>query len=250
MNLTAEEKAKLSNMMRHYLSIKAKHEDCIIFYRLGDFYEMFFDDAEKVSKLLELTLTGRECGLDRRAPMCGIPYHAADGYIARLVELGEKIAICEQVSDPHNKAKASELVERDVIRIISAGTVTADSMLDEKKNNYIASVNKAESVVAIAWAEITTGEFCATQFDGDDGTQRAIDYLVNLSPSEILCNDEMLLASRNFNEVKHHLLPHFSSYVTWAFNFKHAESVLCEQFHTTSLAAYGINTCEEVVGAA
>ena len=123
----------LSQMMQHYLSVKEKYKDCIVFYRLGDFYEMFFDDAIKVSGLLDLTLTGRDCGLAERAPMCGIPYHAADTYIAKLVALGEKVAICDQLSDP----KASKgLVERDVVRIVSAGTVIEETMLEEGKNNY------------------------------------------------------------------------------------------------------------------
>ena len=118
----------LSQMMQHYLSMKEKYKDCVVFYRLGDFYEMFFDDAVKVSGLLDLTLTGRDCGLAERAPMCGIPYHAADTYIAKLVALGEKVAICDQLSDP----KASKgLVERDVVRIVSAGTVIEESMLEE-----------------------------------------------------------------------------------------------------------------------
>ena len=111
----------LSQMMQHYLSMKDKYKDCVMFYRLGDFYEMFFDDAVKVSKLLDLTLTGRDCGLEERAPMCGIPYHAADTYIAKLVELGEKVAICDQLSDPKEAGRG--LVERDVVRIVSAGTL-------------------------------------------------------------------------------------------------------------------------------
>jgi DNA mismatch repair protein MutS len=240
----------LSQMMQHYWKIKEKHKDCILFYRLGDFYEMFFDDAKKVSRLLDLTLTGRDCGLEERAPMCGIPYHAADGYIAKLVACGEKVAICEQLSDPAQKARSGDLVERDVIRIISAGTVTEESMLDESKNNYIASVCKDGNICAIAWAEITTGEFCAAKFEGEDGMRSAIDYLVNLSPAEVLCNDEILLASRELPEVKHNLLPHFSSYFEWAFNPNHAEKELCEQFGCSSLAAYGINVCPQATGAA
>ena len=126
----------LSQMMQHYLSMKEKYKDCIVFYRLGDFYEMFFEDAVKVSKMLELTLTGRDCGLAERAPMCGIPYHAADTYIAKLVALGEKVAICDQLSDPKEAGRG--LVERDVVRVVSAGTLIEDEMLEEGKNNYIA----------------------------------------------------------------------------------------------------------------
>ena len=126
--------AGLSNMMRHYLSVKEKYPDCIIFYRLGDFYEMFFEDAVEASKILDLTLTGRDCGLEERAPMCGVPFHAADTYIAKLVENGYKVAICEQLSDP----KKGELVVRDVVRVVTPGTVMDETMLEKDKNNYIA----------------------------------------------------------------------------------------------------------------
>ncbi len=150
----------LSPMMEHYLSVKEKYKDCIVFYRLGDFYEMFFDDAVHASQLLDLTLTGRDCGLEERAPMCGIPFHAADNYIAKLVALGERVAICEQLTDP----KAGKgIVERDVIRVVSAGTVTEESLLDEKKNNYIACAFSEGEKYALAWTDITTGEFFARE---------------------------------------------------------------------------------------
>ena len=137
----------LSQMMQHYLSMKDKYKDCIVFYRLGDFYEMFFDDAVKVSGLLDLTLTGRDCGLEERAPMCGVPYHAADTYIAKLVAAGEKVAICDQLSDPK---ESKGLVERDVVRVVSPGTVIAEEMLDESKNNYVACLFKAGECIAAA----------------------------------------------------------------------------------------------------
>ncbi len=240
----------LSQMMQHYFKVKEAHKDCIVFYRLGDFYEMFFDDAVKVSRLLDLTLTGRDCGLSERAPMCGIPYHAADGYIAKLVGMGEKIAVCEQLSDPSQKNKASELVERDVIRIISAGTLTEDSMLDEKKNNFIAAVCRHGEVCGAAWADITTGEFCAAEFAGADGVQRTADQLVKLSVAEIVSDDDMLFAGRELKEAKHKILPPFSSYYAWAFNEKHAEKNLCEQFGVQSLAAFGIAGHPAALGAA
>lgn len=127
-------------MMRHYLQIKDQYKDCVLFYRLGDFYEMFFDDAKEVSALLDLTLTGRDCGLEERAPMCGIPFHAADTYIARLVALGKKVAICEQLSDP---ATSKGMVDRDVVRVVSAGTLIEDELLDERSNNFIACAYKS-----------------------------------------------------------------------------------------------------------
>ena len=176
----------LSLMMRHYLETKEKYKDCILFYRLGDFYEMFFDDAEKVSKLLDLTLTGKDCGLEERAPMCGIPYHAADVYISKLVSMGEKVAICEQLSDPKEAGRG--LVERDVVRVVSAGTLIDDTMLDEKKNNYIACLFKSGDTIAAAWTDITTGEFSAMEFTGDSAVEDVVNQLVTLSVAEVICN--------------------------------------------------------------
>ena len=157
----------LSPMMEHYLKVKEQYKDCVIFYRLGDFYEMFFDDAVRVSKLLDLTLTGRDCGLEERAPMCGVPYHAAETYISKLVSLGEKVAICEQLSDPKEAGRG--MVERDVIRVVSAGTLIEDGLLDERKNNYIACAVRRSGQYALAWADITTGECCASCRGGQRG---------------------------------------------------------------------------------
>ncbi len=238
----------LSLMMRHYLETKEEYKDCILFYRLGDFYEMFFDDAEKVSKLLDLTLTGKDCGLEERAPMCGIPYHAADVYISKLVSMGEKVAICEQLSDPKEAGRG--LVERDVVRVVSAGTLIDDTMLDEKKNNYIACLFKSGDTIAAAWTDITTGEFSAMEFTGDSAVEDVVNQLVTLSVAEVICNEEMLLSARDLKEIKHNLLPAFSCYVPWAFNVKHAEKNLLEQFETRSLAAYGIAGKENCIAAA
>ncbi|MDE6274215.1 MAG: DNA mismatch repair protein MutS, partial [Clostridiales bacterium] len=173
-------------MMEHYLKMKEKYKDCFLFYRLGDFYEMFFDDAVRASKLLDLTLTGRDCGMKERAPMCGVPFHAADTYVAKLVSLGEKVAICEQLSDP----KAGKgIVERDVIRIVSAGTLIEEELLDEKKNNYIACACLSKEKYAIAWADITTGEFYASE---EESQEKLLTRLFGLSPAEVICNDELL----------------------------------------------------------
>ncbi len=237
----------LSQMMQHYLSMKQKYEDCVLFYRLGDFYEMFFEDAIKVSGLLDLTLTGRDCGEKERAPMCGIPFHAADTYIAKLVALGEKVAICEQLSDP----KAGRgLVERDVVRIVSAGTLIEEEMLDESKNNYISCVFKDTDGVAVAWADITTGEFLVEEFLSQYAANEAIGHLMKLSVAEVICNEEMLLESKNVKEVKHGMLPAFSCYVPWAFNVKRAEKNLTEQLETTSLSPYGISGKDRAIAAA
>lgn len=228
----------ISPMMKHYLEVKEKYPDCIIFYRLGDFYEMFFDDAKKASKLLELTLTGRDCGLEERAPMCGVPFHAADSYISKLIALGEKVAICEQLEDP---ATAKGMVKRDVIRVVSAGTVTDDNSLDEKKNNYLASVCKSGDCVSLAWADITTGELCSTEFSGADCVRTAINQLIKLGVKEIISNDEMLFAVRGAREVSRGILPPFSSYVGWAFSYAAANKSLLNQLNATSLTAFSID---------
>ncbi len=238
----------LSKMMQHYLSMKEKYKDCVLFYRLGDFYEMFFEDAVRVSKILELTLTGRDCGLKERAPMCGIPYHAADGYIAKLVATGEKVAICDQLTDPKDSGK--ELVERDVVRVISAGTLIDESMLDEKTNNYLACVYKEENVIALAWADITTGEFCVEEYSDNLAIDNCIGQLMKIAAAEIICNEEMLLASKNTKELKHGFLPPFSCYLPWAFNVKHAENNLLQQFNARSLSAYGLAGKEKCIAAA
>ena len=237
----------LSQMMQHYLSVKDKYKDCVVFYRLGDFYEMFFDDAIKVSKLLDLTLTGRDCGLEERAPMCGVPYHAANTYIAKLVEAGEKVAICDQLTEPK---PGKGLVERDVVRVISAGTLTAEELLDEKKNNYIACLFKNTDGVAVSWTDITTGEFLVEEFVGENAMEDAIGHLVTMSVAEIICNEEMFMESKNLREVKHNMLPRFSCYSPWSFNVKHAERNLLEQFHAVSLSAYGISGRDNMIAAA
>ena len=237
----------MSQMMQHYVGMKEKYSDCVLFYRLGDFYEMFFEDAVKVSKLLDLTLTGKDCGLEERAPMCGIPYHAADAYIAKLVALGEKVAICEQLTDPQ---AGRGLVERDVVRIVSAGTVIDDATLDETKNNYIACVCKNGDCVSLAWADITTGEFLAQEYVGENAVDETVGHLLRISVAEVICNDEMLLAAKTKKEVSRGLLPPFSCYLPWAFNVKHAEKNLLEQFRVSSLSAYGIAGKDGLIAAA
>ncbi len=237
----------LSQMMQHYMETKEKYKDCVVFYRLGDFYEMFFDDAIKVSEMLDLTLTGRDCGLAERAPMCGIPFHAADTYIAKLVALGEKVAICDQLSDPK---ESKGLVERDVVRIVSAGTLIEDSLLQETKNNYIACVCKNGDNVSVSWTDITTGEFTAQEFVGDAAVEDAVGLLVKLSVAEVICNEEMLLASKDMKEVSRGMLPAFSCYMPWAFNVKYAEKNLLQQLNAASLGAFGIANREGVISSA
>lgn len=233
----------LSPMMEHYLSMKEKYKDCVLFYRLGDFYEMFFDDAVRVSKLLDLTLTGRDCGLKERAPMCGIPYHAADGYIAKLVAMGERVAICEQLTEPG----AGKMVERDVIRIVSAGTVTEESQLDERRNNFIACVCKLDGGYALAWADITTGEFNAAE---EETKEAALSALVNISVAEVICNDAMLMEVKDDVEAQRGSLPAFSCYLPQAFVLQAATQCVLDQFKTASLDALGLSSHQNAVCAA
>ena len=176
-------KSKLSPMMQQYLDIKEQHQDCILFFRLGDFYEMFFDDAKLASRELELTLTGKNCGLEERAPMCGVPFHSADTYIARLVEKGYKVAICEQMTDP---ASSPKLVEREVVQIVTPGTVISSSMLDEKENNYIASVYSWEDSIGLAYCDVSTGESRMTCITGDDRIESVTNELVKIGAREVL----------------------------------------------------------------
>lgn len=236
----------LSQMMQHYLSVKDKYKDCIIFYRLGDFYEMFFDDAKRASKLLDLTLTGRDCGLSERAPMCGVPFHAADGYIAKLVSMGEKVAICEQLEEA---CAGKGIVARDVIKVVTAGTITDDGQLDEKQNNYVCCAMKNGEAVALSWADITTGEFVASEFAGGDCVKQALTQMVKLGVKEIICNDEMLFACKNAVEVERGILPHFSNYPAWAFGYAAAERVVLEQLNAKSLQAFPISGKPNAVGA-
>ena len=235
----------LSKMMQHYLSVKEKYKDCLIFYRLGDFYEMFFDDAVKASELLDLTLTGRDCGLEKRAPMCGVPYHAVDSYISKLVACGEKVAICEQLEDA---SQAKGMVERGVIRVVTAGTLTDDS-IDEKSNNFICCAYKHGDTVALAWADITTGELTATQFVGGECVKNGISKMALLDVKEVISNDEMLFASKNAPEIERGVVPRLSSYPDWAFGYSAAERTLLEQLKANTLAAFAISGKKEAVSA-
>ena len=189
-----------SPMMQYYLETKSKYLDCVLFYRLGDFYEMFFDDAINVSRELELTLTGKECGRENRAPMCGIPYHAGEIYASRLVQNGYKIAICEQVENPKN---AKGIVKRDVIKIMTPGTITDGNLLDEKKNNYIMSIFKDGMYYGIAAFDISTGEAYATEIKSDNNFQKLINEISRFNPSELIVNDYMNDSINEINELKH-----------------------------------------------
>lgn len=198
--------AEVTPMMKQYLEIKNANKDSILFFRLGDFYEMFFDDAVLVSKELELTLTGKDCGLDERAPMCGIPYHAVEGYLVRLIKKGYKVAICEQVEDPK---MAKGIVKREIVRVVTPGTVTESVMLDENKNNYIATIYKVGMYIGFAFADVTTGELMCTEFTGVNGLINLVDELARLSPSELIVN-QSFFESADINYIKQR----FNSYIT------------------------------------
>lgn len=226
----------LSPMMQHYYEIKEKYKDCIIFYRLGDFYEMFFDDAVEMSKALDLTLTGRDCGLNERAPMCGIPFKAVDIYIAKALEKGYKIAICEQLTEP----KAGVMVERDVIRVITPGTIMESSILDEHKNNFIASVFAGKNAFAISWCDITTGEFYVTELEGEISVDKINDIITMISPAEIICNKDALLLEKQLLLLEHKSLPKFTAYYDTCFAVSKAEETLKNQFAIVSLKAFDL----------
>lgn len=188
------DKKKLTPMMKQYFEIKERYEDFILFYRLGDFYEMFFDDAIKASKALEITLTARNCGLAEKAPLCGVPYHAANTYLTRLIDKGFKVAICEQVEDPKT---AKGIVKRDVVRVITPGTVIDASMLSEDENNYVLSIYEGDHNFGLSYSDITTGELKSTIIKKDDNNSRLLDEINKISPTEIISNisDDSLLDS-------------------------------------------------------
>ena len=193
--------AQVTPMMQNYLDTKEKYKDCILFYRLGDFYEMFFDDAITVSKELELTLTGKDCGLEERAPMCGIPHHARDTYITKLIEKGYKVAICEQLEDPRY---AKGIVKRDVVKIVTPGTITDLTMLDEKKNNYIASIYMDRKEAAISFCDVSTGEFLVSSVSGIDVITKVLNEISRIAPSEIILSDstkENSIFFKEFNKI-------------------------------------------------
>jgi len=187
----------LSPMMQHYMKIKQRYDDCLLFYRLGDFYEMFFEDAETASRELQLTLTGRDCGLTERAPMCGVPYHAVATYINRLLEKNYKVAICEQLTDPK---EAVGLVERDVIRVVTPGTVIEDEILSQRENNFLASIVLEKNTCGVAWADVSTGEFNVTSVRTTLELDLLTDLLIKIAPTEIICDPEFFKHSGKIPE--------------------------------------------------
>ena len=241
---------ELSPMMKQYFKIKQDYEDCILFYRVGDFYEMFFEDAKKASEELDLVLTGKECGLSERAPMCGVPFHSCDNYIARLVAKGYKVAICEQTEDP---SKAKKLVKREVVHIVTPGTVIEDSMLDESRNNYLAALSLKNGTVGLCFTDASTGESHLTEISGDSVVRRTADELSRFSPSEVLC-DSSVKADPGMSKL---LYEDFSGTVTERsredFDTSVTEPLLLEHFSVVSTENLGITSgsaAESALGAA
>lgn len=235
----------LSPMMKEYLQTKEQYKDCILLYRLGDFYEMFFEDAQTASKVLDLTLTGRACGLEERAPMCGVPYHAVDMYIGKLIAAGYKVAICEQLTPPTG---GKELVKRDVVRVITAGTVVDSDILEDTKNNYIASVSLDEKV-GVAICDLSTGEFCVTELGGPSLIKDLQEFLVSYKPSEVIANENAISAFANLDCVKAGYVPHFSQ-CTSSFDYKYAREKLISHYKVTTLEGFGLSGKKQAVSAA
>ncbi|MDY5845096.1 MAG: DNA mismatch repair protein MutS [Bariatricus sp.] len=221
-------------MMQQYMKTKEEYPDCILFYRLGDFYEMFFDDALTASKELEITLTGKNCGLEERAPMCGVPYHAVDSYLNRLVSKGYKVAICEQIEDPK---LAKGLVKRDVVRIVTPGTNLDTQALDETKNNYIMCIVYIGDRFGLSVADVTTGEYMVTELETSGKLQ---DELTKFMPSEIICNEAFYVSGMDLDDLKNRLGITIYSLDSWYFDDALCRQTLMEHFKVKSLQGLGL----------
>lgn len=222
-------------MMQKYLETKEQYKDCILFYRLGDFYEMFFDDAITVSRELEITLTGKSCGQEERAPMCGVPYHAVDGYLTRLVAKGYKVAICDQVEDPK---QAKGLVKREVTRIVTPGTILDAQAIDETKNNYIMCIVYIADRYGVSVADITTGDYFVTELP-DGGKLK--DEIYRFMPSEIICNEAFYMSGLDLEDLKERFHMAVYSLESWYFDDTACREKLMEHFKVSSLAGLGLS---------
>ncbi len=226
--------AQLTPMMQQYVKTKEQYQDCILFYRLGDFYEMFYDDALIASKELEITLTGKDCGQEERAPMCGVPYHAVDNYLNKLVEKGYKVAICEQVEDPKT---AKGIVKREVIRIVTPGTNLNTQALDETKNNYLMCIVCMADRYGVSMADITTGEYFLTEIETG---KKLIDEIAKFSPKEIICNQSFAVCGLDLEEMKERLGITVYSLEDWYFDDELCKEAIKKHFKVTALEGFGI----------
>lgn len=236
--------AELTPMMQQYMDTKEQYKDCILFYRLGDFYEMFFDDALTASRELEITLTGKNCGLEERAPMCGVPYHAVDTYLNRLVSKGYKVAICEQVEDPK---QSKGIVKREVIRIVTPGTNLNTQALDETKNNYIMCIVYEDEQFGVSSADVTTGDYSVTEIDT---VQKLQDEIYKISPSEIICNEALLMSGFALDEWKDRLGITVYPLDSWYFDDMLCKRTLLEHFKVSSLEGLGLKDYDSGIIAA
>ena len=225
---------QLSPMMTQYLETKKQYPDCILFYRLGDFYEMFFEDALTASKALEITLTGKECGLEERAPMCGVPYHAVDNYLSRLVQQGYKVAIAEQMEDPK---QAKGLVKREVIRVVTPGTLLSGQSLEDSKNNYLMGIVYMDGVFGISAADISTGDYLVTEVKSE---RALIDEIYKYAPSELICNEAFYMSGVDLEEMKERLHLTVSSLDSRFFSDEYCRKLLREHFHVNTLEGLGL----------
>ena len=230
--------AEYSPMMQHYLQTKEEYPDCILFYRLGDFYEMFFEDAKIVSRELELTLTGKSCGQEERAPMCGVPFHAYESYMNRLVAKGYKVAICEQMEDPK---QAKGMVRREVIRVVTPGTNINEQALDEGKNNYIMCIVSLSDQFGVATADVTTGDFFVTEVDSK---RRLLDEIYKFSPTEVVCNEALFMSGLDIDDLKNRVGIVLYSLENWYFDDSLCENTLKEHFRVNSLEGLGLADLE------
>lgn len=234
----------LSPMMQHYLKTKEEYKDCILFYRLGDFYEMFFDDALTVTKELEITLTGKDCGLEERAPMCGVPFHAAENYINRLIAKGYKVAICEQMEDPKT---AKGMVKREVIRVVTPGTNLNATGIDDAKNNYLMSIVYMENHFGICIADVSTGECYVTEVDKG---RKLVDEINKYTPSEIICNQALMVSGIDVDDLKNRMNIAVYPLDSWYFDDELCHKTLMEHFHVMSIEGLGLGDYETSILAA
>ena len=226
--------AELTPMMKQYMETKSQYQDCILFYRLGDFYEMFFDDALTASRELEITLTGKNCGQEERAPMCGVPYHAVEGYLNKLVSRGYKVAICEQTEDPK---QAKGIVKREVVRIVTPGTNVDAQALDETKNNYIMCIVYIADRYGISVADISTGEYLVTELPD---SARLMDEISRFVPAEIICNEAFYMSGMDLDGLKDRLGITIYSLESWYFDDSLCREKLLEHFHVSGFGGLGL----------
>ena len=226
---------KVSPMMQHYLQTKNEYKDCVLFYRLGDFYELFFDDAKTVSKELELTLTGKACGLEERAPMCGVPFHSVDTYLTRLVSKGYKVAICEQTEDPK---QAKGIVKRDVTRIVTPGTNLNMQALEETRNNYLMCIFYDSECIGISVADVTTGDYYLTEVST---IKEACDEIGKYMPSELICNEAFTFSGVSTDDIKNRLGVYINPLDARYYDEEDCKKALITHFKVKSLIGLGLD---------